>query len=82
MPLKTSVGILTKIGGRIVASMATKHMLVWGLRLLAKRTETKIDDKIVDLVDAGLNGTDDEVREAGKALITKLAERFGPSIKN
>lgn len=63
--------ILTTIGARLVASLATKHMLIWALRLIASRTDNKLDDSAVDLLEAGLNNDGKAMQEAAK----KIGER-------
>lgn len=62
------MGMLTKIGARIVASLATKHMLIWALRLVAKRTDNKLDDPAVDLLEAGLNNDAEAMQKAAKKI--------------
>lgn len=76
MPLKTSFGLITKVGGRVIAAMASKKMLVWALRLSAKRTKTQIDDRVVDVVDAALHGSVSDIRQAAKALADTVFREF------
>lgn len=66
--IRSVIGIGAKIGGTVIASMATERMMIWALRLMAKRTDTMLDDHAVDVIDAALQGDSDGVREAGKAL--------------
>ena len=66
--VRTFIGIGGKIGGSIIASLATERMLIWALRRLAKRTDTMLDDHAVDVIDAALQGDQDGIRESAKAL--------------
>jgi hypothetical protein len=68
MPLRIAFGIGAKIGGRIIASVATERMLVWALRLLANRTDTNIDNHAVDLLDYALQGDQEGIQKAAKAI--------------
>jgi len=68
MPLRVAFGIGAKIGGRVIASLATERMLVWALRLMASRTDTKIDNHAVDLLDYALQGDRDGIQRAAKAM--------------
>ena len=60
--------ILTSIGARLVASLATKHMMIWALRLIAKRTDNKLDNAAVDLLEAGLNNDGKAMQESAKRI--------------
>lgn len=60
--------VLTTIGARLVASLATKHMLIWALRLVAKRTDNKLDDAAVDLLAAGLDNDGEGMQQAAKQI--------------
>ena len=60
--------ILTSIGARLVASLATKHMLIWALRLIASRTDNKLDNAAVDLLEAGLNNDGKAMQESAKRI--------------
>ena len=66
--VRTFIGIGGRIGGSIIASLATERMLIWALRRLAKRTDTLLDDHAVDVIDAALQGDSDGIRESAKAL--------------
>ena len=66
--VRTFIGIGGRIGGSIIASLATERMLIWALRRLAKRTDTMLDDHAVDVIDAALQGDSDGIRESAKEL--------------
>lgn len=60
--------ILTTIGARLVASLATKHMLIWALRLVASRTDNKLDDAAIDLIEAGIDNDGKGMQKAAKQI--------------
>ena len=68
MPLRTVFSVGAMLGGRIIASIATERMLVWALRLMASRTDTKIDNHAVDLLDYALQGDREGIQKAAKAM--------------
>jgi hypothetical protein len=68
MPVRTVFSIGAMLGGRVIASVATERMLVWALRLLANRTDTKIDNHAVDLLDYALQGDQEGIQKAAKAI--------------
>lgn len=68
MPLRIAFGIGAKVGGRVIASLATERMMIWALRLMARRTDTKIDNHAVDLLDYALQGDKDGIRKAAQAM--------------
>ena len=68
MAVGIAIGIGAKIGGRVIASMASERMLVWALRLLASRSDTMIDDYAVDLIDAALRNDTAGIQSATKAM--------------
>jgi hypothetical protein len=68
MPVRAVFSIGAMLGGRIIASVATERMLVWALRLLANRTDTNIDNHAVDLLDYALQGDQEGIQKAAKAI--------------
>jgi hypothetical protein len=68
MPVRAVFSIGAMLGGRIIASVATERMLVWALRLLANRTDTHIDNHAVDLLDYALQGDQEGIQKAAKAI--------------
>jgi len=68
MAVGIAIGIGAKIGGRVIASMASERMLVWALRLLASRSDTMVDDFAVDLIEAALDNDTKGMQDAAKAI--------------
>lgn len=54
------------IGGLAARAFLTKPMLLWGLRLWSKHTANKIDDHVVEIVAAALEGDPKRMAEAAQ----------------
>jgi len=75
--------IITRMLGTAFKALVAKTVLVFVLRLYAKGTDTKVDDRSVDVFEALLDNDVEAAREAIKLLsATWLDERNGQEPKN
>lgn len=74
--ITTLKALLIRMAATGFKALMTRTMLVFVLRLYARSTDTRVDDKAVNLIEALLNNDIDKTQEAAKQVAdTWLRER-------
>lgn len=60
----------------IGAAFLTKKMSIWGLRLIAKYTTNKVDDNVIDFVEAAANNDSEGMQVALEKLVILAKAKY------
>lgn len=65
----TILAIAKVFGANVLKMLLTKTVILWGLKLAAKQTDNKIDDYVIDVVEAGYDGDTEKFQKSVELLV-------------
>lgn len=75
--LSAIIGLLKIFLINSAKMIMSKKLILWGLGLYAKTTETKIDDNLLGLVEAGYNSDVDAFKKYAELLVESIKKETG-----
>lgn len=63
---------LKKIGQNLLIMALNKTVILWALRLAAKQTDNKIDDNVIEVVDAAYEADTERLKASVENIVKEL----------